>query len=148
MVTNAEQLKKKLLHKNQAPLPMFKIFSDPRFIIGGKFLSATGIDELPQLFNVLRGEMSLVGPRPLPLEEAAKLPKSWHFRFLVKPGLFSHWSASQDRHKSLRHWKDLELQTLVEGGPFSDAVLIVQIIITILKTVIKSLLRHLFHTSA
>lgn len=141
MVKNAEQLKKKLLHKNQAPSPMFKIFNDPRFIQGGTFLSATGIDELPQLINVIRGEMSLVGPRPLPVQEAAKLPKNWRFRFEAKPGLFSHWSANTDRHKSLKHWRSLELQTLTQGGIFSDLTMIARITLSTLHSV----LRYLFH---
>jgi lipopolysaccharide/colanic/teichoic acid biosynthesis glycosyltransferase len=74
---------------------MFKISNDPRFVKFGKFLSHTGLDELPQLVNVIKGEMSLVGPRPLPVAEANSLKiidVDWYFwRHQVKPGLFSLW---------------------------------------------------------
>ncbi len=77
MVKNADKLKKKYLHLNEANGPVFKIRNDPRYAKVGKFLSHTGLDEFPQLFNILKGEMSLVGPRPLPVEEEKQIPPQW-----------------------------------------------------------------------
>jgi lipopolysaccharide/colanic/teichoic acid biosynthesis glycosyltransferase len=71
---------------------------------------------LPQLWQVLSGHMSLVGPRPLPNGEAAQLPATWQFRWQVKPGLFSEWTVDNQRHQSLKLWRELELATLQQGG--------------------------------
>jgi lipopolysaccharide/colanic/teichoic acid biosynthesis glycosyltransferase len=139
MVKNAEVIKKRLLHLNQAPAPMFKIFNDPRFIPGGKFLSTTGIDELPQLWNVVKGEMSLVGPRPLPVSEAKKLGKPWQFRFLVRPGLFSEWTVDGRRHKNGLIWKKLEQETVFHGNIVTDLSLILRTIFVTMTKQIKKL---------
>lgn len=101
---------------NQAPGPMFKIFDDPRFVGIGKWLSKSGLDELPQLFNVLRGEMSIVGPRPLPVAEVRQLGKGWFFRQKVKPGIFSEWTLAESRHRSLADWRSLDQKTISKGG--------------------------------
>jgi lipopolysaccharide/colanic/teichoic acid biosynthesis glycosyltransferase len=116
MLPNAEKKRSSLLKKNEAPWPMFKLQRDPRYTKIGKFLSRTGIDELPQLINILKGEMSVVGPRPLPIYEAEKLPTSWNFRYQVKPGIISEWVVSSSRYVSLAAWKKLELKTLQQGS--------------------------------
>jgi lipopolysaccharide/colanic/teichoic acid biosynthesis glycosyltransferase len=116
----AEKLQKRYLRFNQAPAPMFKIFDDPRFFGLGKWLSRTGLDELPQLINILKGEMSFVGPRPLPIKEAELLPRTWDFRNRVKPGVFSEWSVSKERHSSLKKWLELEKKTVSQGGLLGD----------------------------
>ena len=120
MYVNAHQDQKKFQKKNQAPFPTFKIHDDPRFVGIGKFLSKTGLDELPQLINILRGEMSIVGPRPLPVEEAQNLPSHWQIRHKVRPGVISLWALSLQRHKSLQSWWKLERETLQKGGVFFD----------------------------
>jgi len=120
MVKNAELIRAKdrvkLSKLNYAPLPMFKIGDDPRFIKFGKFLSRSGLDELPQLINIVRGEMSLIGPRPLPVAEVNSLKKidsDWYaWRHQVKPGLFSLWVLDDKRHQDLKTWKKLERETL------------------------------------
>ena len=120
MVKNAESLRlknqKKFTKLNYAPAPMFKIGDDPRFIKFGKFLSRSGLDELPQLINIVRGEMSLIGPRPLPVAEVNSLKKidsDWYaWRHQVKPGLFSLWVLDDKRHQDLKTWKKLERETL------------------------------------
>lgn len=117
---------------NQAPGPMFKIFDDPRFVGVGKWLSKSGLDELPQLFNVLFGQMSFVGPRPLPVAEVKKLGSDWDFRHLVKPGVFSEWTITENRHRSLSDWQKLDKLTLSQGGWSYDLKIIA-------KTLLKSL---------
>lgn len=132
MVKNAEAQKAKLKKKNEAPAPMFKMKHDPRYTRIGKVLSRTGLDELPQVLNILRGEMSLVGPRPLPLAEARALPKSWDFRYLVKPGIISEWAVDGSRYQSLQRWQQLEKITLEKGNIFYDLQLIIRTIFYLL----------------
>lgn len=116
MQLNAHLQRKKYAKLNQAPAPMFKIYNDPRFVGFGKFLSQSGLDELPQLINILRGEMSFVGPRPLPVEESVALNKGWDFRYLVRPGIFSDWAIANNRNQSLEQWQKLEKDGLKKGG--------------------------------
>jgi lipopolysaccharide/colanic/teichoic acid biosynthesis glycosyltransferase len=93
MVPNAEDLKRQLTHLNELQWPDFKITNDPRITRIGRFLRKTSLDELPQLFNVLKGEMSLVGPRPTSF--SATTYSLWHTERLdVKPGLTGLWQIT------------------------------------------------------
>lgn len=117
MYVGAEKNQWRYQEKNVAPVPMYKNWNDPRFVGFGRFLAKSGLDELPQLINILWGQMSFIGPRPLPVYEAKKLNKTWNFRYQVKPGIFSEWSSSlEERHQSLNEWKELEKTTLKQGG--------------------------------
>lgn len=133
MKKGAEKEESTLKRQNQAPAPMFKIFDDPRYVGLGKHLSHYGLDELPQLINILKGEMSFVGPRPLPPYQAKKLDSSWNFRYQVKPGIFSEWSLSPLRHTTLKKWKELEKKTVKEGSLAYE-----------LKIILATTLRHWF----
>lgn len=133
MHNNAEKLRNQYQKYNEAPAPMFKIENDPRFTALGKWLSNYGIDELPQLLNILKNEMSIVGPRPLPITEATKLDANWDFRYLVKPGILSDWALSSERHSSLRSWRKLEEHQLFSGSIFMDMKLILLIIISLIQ---------------
>lgn len=124
MKKGASKLQYKLRVLNQAPYPMFKIKNDPRFTLIGKYLSQLGLDEVPQLYNILKGEMSFVGPRPLPVDEAQKLDQSWDFRYFVRPGILSNWALSSKRHESLSSWKKLEQADLKVGSILGDIILI------------------------
>jgi len=126
MYAGADQDQKKLHQYNESPFPAFKMSNDPRFVGVGKFLSKTGLDELPQLINILKGDMSFIGPRPLPIKEAAKLTGSWDFRYEVRPGVISYWALSDKRHKSLRHWQRLERETLTEANVIKDLKILSQ----------------------
>lgn len=110
MVENAEAAQATLEHMNQNSGPVFKIFSDPRVTKIGALLRKTSIDELPQLFNVLKGEMSLVGPRPLNMRDVGRFSEAWLMRrFSVKPGLTCLWQISGRSNISFDRWIALDL---------------------------------------
>jgi exopolysaccharide biosynthesis polyprenyl glycosylphosphotransferase len=112
MVTNAEQLKQELAAMNEMSGPVFKLSKDPRVTPIGKVLRKYSLDELPQLYNVLRGEMSLVGPRPLPVDEVRRFNDLAHRRRLsVKPGLTCLWQISGRNNVSdFKEWVRLDLE--------------------------------------
>ncbi|MBU0576162.1 sugar transferase [Patescibacteria group bacterium] len=116
MYVGAQKNQWRYRQHNQAPEPMYKNWDDPRFVGIGKWLAKTGLDELPQLINILKGEMSFIGPRPLPIQEVGKLDKTWNFRYLVRQGVFSEWSTSLKKYLTLEDWKKLEEKTLRRGG--------------------------------
>jgi exopolysaccharide biosynthesis polyprenyl glycosylphosphotransferase len=112
MVTNAEQLQHELAAMNEMTGPVFKVSNDPRVTAVGRFLRKSSLDELPQLLNVLRGEMSLVGPRPLPVDEVRRFNDLAHRRRLsVKPGITCLWQVSGRNNVSdFRDWVRLDLE--------------------------------------
>ena len=112
MVTNAEQLKHELATMNEMSGPVFKLTNDPRVTPIGKVLRKFSLDELPQLFNVLRGEMSLVGPRPLPVDEVKRFYDLAHRRRLsVKPGITCLWQISgRNNVTDFKEWVRLDLE--------------------------------------
>ena len=111
MVSNAEALQSSLEKMNEAGGPVFKIRNDPRITPVGRFLRKTSLDELPQLFNVLLGDLSLIGPRPLPLRDFEKFNELWfNRRFSVKPGITCLWQISGRSDTNFDKWilQDLE----------------------------------------
>ncbi|MCP3892846.1 MAG: sugar transferase [Desulfobulbaceae bacterium] len=110
MVVNAEELKKTLITENEVDGPVFKIKKDPRITGIGSILRKTSLDELPQLFNVLKGEMSLVGPRP-PIPAEVEEYKLWQRRRLsMKPGLTCIWQVSGRNKLSFEQWMNMDLE--------------------------------------
>ena len=111
MVSDAEEQKKKYLHLNEQSGPVFKIKNDPRLTNIGKFIRKFSIDELPQLFNVLLGSMTLIGPRP-PIPSEVKYYKDKHLRRLsMKPGITGLWQVSgRNKIKDFEKWVKLDLE--------------------------------------
>jgi exopolysaccharide biosynthesis polyprenyl glycosylphosphotransferase len=133
MVQNAEHLKAKLEALNESDGPTFKIKKDPRITFIGRFLRKTGLDELPQLFNVLRGEMSLIGPRP-PLASEVEKYERWHLRRLsVKPGITCTWQIIPNRNEVVfDSWMKLDIQYIESWSLKKD----IQLLLRTIKTVI------------
>lgn len=135
MCTDAEALKAQLRQFSEQDGPAFKLTNDPRITPLGHFLRKTCIDELPQLWNVLRGEMSLVGPRPLPVDESRGC-KPWQRRRLaVKPGLTCIWQVEGGINVTFEQWMRMDLQYAAARTPARDARLL-------WKTFTKVLLRR------
>ncbi|MBN1415994.1 MAG: sugar transferase [Bacteroidales bacterium] len=133
MVANAEELKEKLMAQNESDGPAFKIKKDPRITLVGSFLRKTGLDELPQLFNVLKGEMSLIGPRP-PLPKEVEQYKRWHLRRLsVKPGITCTWQIIPNRNEvRFENWMKLDIQYIDDWSIKKDIELLFRTIKTVL----------------
>jgi lipopolysaccharide/colanic/teichoic acid biosynthesis glycosyltransferase len=108
MVADAEERKFALAHLNERDGPAFKIENDPRITPIGRFLRKTSIDELPQLFNVLSGEMSLVGPRPPLPDEVKKYEWLFRKRLSVKPGITCIWQISGRNQVSFDRWMQMD----------------------------------------
>ncbi|MCM0647419.1 sugar transferase [Clostridium swellfunianum] len=124
MVTNAEELLSKLKDKNEMSGPMFKIKDDPRITKVGRFIRKTSIDELPQLFNVLKGDMSLVGPRPSLPTEVAKFSSYHKLRLLAKPGLTCYWQVMGRSSIGFNEWMELDIRYVKERSIWLDIKLI------------------------
>jgi lipopolysaccharide/colanic/teichoic acid biosynthesis glycosyltransferase len=123
MLANAEELKASLAHLNVLPPPDFKIPEDPRITRVGRFLRATSLDELPQLFNVLRGEMSLVGPRPTSFP--ASTYDLWHTQRLdVPPGMTGLWQVEGRNATTFDDRLRLDAQYIRQMSLRSDVVLL------------------------
>lgn len=134
MVEEAEVLQAQLESHNEADGPVFKLRNDPRVTSIGRFLRRTSIDELPQLFNVLMGDMSLVGPRPLPPRDVSRFSQaSLMRRFSVKPGLTCLWQVTGRSHASFERWVELDLQYIDRWSLALDIAILARTLPAVLR---------------
>ena len=121
MVADAEEQLASLLSRNEMDGPVFKIRDDPRITRVGKLIRRTGIDELPQLLNVLRGDLSIVGPWPALPGEVAQYGEYEAQRLMVAPGLSCYWQIAPHRNElSFREWMDLDMRYVQERSFMVD----------------------------
>ena len=124
MVSNAEELLEELMEHNEMDGPVFKIKDDPRITWVGKFIRKTSIDELPQLFNIFMGHMSIVGPRPAIPHEVAEYSHYHKQRLLVKPGLTCIWQVSGRNSIGFDEWMEMDLEYIEKRNLWMDIKLI------------------------
>jgi lipopolysaccharide/colanic/teichoic acid biosynthesis glycosyltransferase len=132
MLANAEELKPQFAHLSVVPPPDFKIPNDPRITRVGRFLRATSLDELPQLFNVLRGDMSLVGPRPTSFEPSRY--ELWHTQRLdVRPGITGLWQVEGRNVTTFDERLRLDVQYIRRRSLAFDVILLARTVVVVLR---------------
>lgn len=109
MEVGAEKRQREMRRWNETDGPVFKIHNDPRLTRLGSVLRHVGVDELPQIINIVRGEMAFVGPRPLPVDEGEKMPKIYWSRYKVKPGIISPWVVGGYHEVGFNRWMESDV---------------------------------------
>lgn len=134
MCMDAEEKLAELQKDNEMDGPVFKIKNDPRITRVGKFLRSSGLDELPQLINILKGDMSVVGPRPALPKEVEQYGNKEKLRLLIKPGLTCYWQIAPERNSiSFDEWMELDIQYIIDRNVLLDLALIFKTVITVIK---------------
>lgn len=134
MVVDAEKRMAELEKLNEASGPVFKITRDPRITPIGEFIRKTSLDELPQLFNVIKGDMSLVGPRPLPIRDYSGFDTDWHRRrFSVRPGITCLWQVQGRSSIPFEKWMELDMQYIDQWSLALDLIILFKTIPAVLK---------------
>lgn len=134
MIPNAEARLKDVLAQNEMDGPVFKMKNDPRITRVGRFIRRTSIDELPQLINILKGDMSIVGPRPALPREVAQYTDYERQRLYVTPGLTCYWQIQPNRNElTFDEWMELDLKYIHDRNFWLDWKLIFQTIWAVLR---------------
>lgn len=133
MREDADKKKRMLMDANEMSGPVFKVHDDPRVTKVGRFIRKFSIDELPQFFNVLTGEMSLVGPRPLVVEEAEQIPTQYKIRELVKPGITCIWQISGRNEIDFEDWMKMDLVYISKQSLKLDLLILLKTIPAVLS---------------
>jgi lipopolysaccharide/colanic/teichoic acid biosynthesis glycosyltransferase len=133
MVKNAECMQPGLEHLNEVCGPVFKIKNDPRITRIGNILRKTSIDELPQLINVVKGDMSIVGPRPLPVRDYEGFSADWHRRrFSVRPGITCLWQVNGRNKIPFDKWMQMDMEYIENWSLGLDAKILLKTIPSVL----------------
>ena len=134
MVADAEEKQSEFEHLNEISGPVFKIKNDPRITWIGRFLRKTSIDEAPQLLNVLEGDMSLVGPRPLPVRDYNGFNLDWHRRrFSIRPGITGLWQVNGRSSISFEKWIEFDMEYIDNWSLLLDLKILFRTIPAVLK---------------
>lgn len=134
MCIDAEDKLEPLQQQNEMDGPVFKIKNDPRITRTGKFIRATNIDELPQIVNILKGDMSFVGPRPALPNEVAEYTEVHKLRLKVNPGLTCYWQVQKNRNSvSFEDWMALDRKYIQDRSLWLDLKLIFKTLFTVFK---------------
>jgi lipopolysaccharide/colanic/teichoic acid biosynthesis glycosyltransferase len=133
MIADAEKRKAELRKLSEQDGPAFKLRDDPRITPIGRFLRKSSLDELPQLWNVLKGEMSLVGPRPLPCDEADACEPWQQKRLDITPGITCIWQVKGRSRVSFDEWVRMDLKYARQRGLFADLSILMQTIPAVLR---------------
>lgn len=134
MVPGADQMKESLLQANEMDGPVFKIKNDPRVTKFGRFLRKTSLDELPQFFNVLKGDMAVIGPRPPIPKEVKQYTKYQMIRLTVTPGITGLWQVQPNRNDlSFDEWVDLDIEYILHRSVAMDIKIMLRTAVVMLK---------------
>ena len=134
MIAEAEWKLSEIESLNEVSGPVFKIKDDPRITRIGRFLRRTSIDELPQLFNVFKGDMSLVGPRPLPVKDYNGFDQDWHRRrFSVLPGMTCLWQINGRSSIPFERWMELDMEYIDNWSLWLDLEILARTLPAVLR---------------
>lgn len=133
MCSDADEIKCLLMNQNEMNGPVFKMANDPRVTKVGRFIRKTSIDELPQLINVFLGEMSLVGPRPLPVDEENAVEGVYKIREKVKPGITCIWQVSGRNNIDFDDWMKLDMEYIKKQNFLFDLKLLLMTVPAVLS---------------
>lgn len=129
---DAPEMLEKLRQFNEMDGPAFKMKNDPRITPVGRFIRRTSLDELPQLWNILRGDMSLVGPRPALESEVAQYKPEYHERLLVKQGLTCYWQCSGRNNIGFEEWMQMDIRYVRERSLWTDIKILLKTVPAVL----------------